>query len=187
VRTALIFILCSRGKKVFRKFGDEDGSQDEDNAEDEQLAQTVAPNLRRPLTRSSIKPRLLFPTAEQTKAKEKRSQTTEDEEEAITDIEESQARMDLDDQVATPKPPKFAPATPPTTARTTRSKKIDMDTSLLSDDEATVPSPNHVDSGTGARLSPFDNWPRTKRQAGGTASKKREGASMSRVSKKIRG
>ena len=117
-------------------------------------------------------------------AKEKRSQATEDEEEAITDIEEPHAAMDLDDHVGTPKPPKFAPATPPTTARATRSKKIDMDINLRSDDEATVPSPNHIDSGEGARLSPFDNWPRTKRQT--TASKKREGATMSRASKKIR-
>lgn len=161
-----------------------EGAQDEEAAEDDELAQTVPANLCRPLTRSSIKPRLLFPTAEQTKAKQKRSETTEDEEEAITDIEEPPTPMDFaNDHVSTPKPPKFAPATPPTTARATRSKKIDMDVSLGSDDE--VPSPNHVDSGKDAKLSPFDNWPRTKRQASG--SKKREGASMSRPSKKTRG
>lgn len=174
---------------MFRKFGEE-GSEDEADDEDDQLAQTVEPNLRRPLTRSSIKPRLLFPSDEQSKAKEKRSQVTEDEEEAITDIEEAHAPMDVDQLVATPKPPKFAPVapvTPPTTARTTRSKNVEKETSMLSEDEATVPSPTHIDSGRGARLSPYDNLPRTKRQTPGQSSKKREGASMSRAAKKIRG
>ena len=116
-------------------------------------------------------------------AKQKRSEITEDEEEAITDIEEPPTPMDLvNDHVTTPKPPRFAPATPPTTARATRSKKIGMDVSLGSDDG--VPSPNNVDSGDEAKLSPFDNWPRTKRQVAG--SKKREGPSISRASKKSR-
>lgn len=168
---------------MFRKFTDGEVSQAEEEADDDGLAQTVPLNLRRPLTRSSIKPRLLFPTDEQNKAKQKRSETTEDEEEAITDIEEPPTPMDIiDAHVTTPKPLKFAPATPPTTARTTRSKKIDMDVALGSDDE--VPSPNHVDSGNEAKLSPFDSWPRTKRQV--TGSKKREGVSMSRASKKSR-
>jgi hypothetical protein len=177
----------SRGKKVFRKFGEE-GSEDEADAEDDELAQTVEPNLRRPLTRSSVKPRLLFPTDEQTKAKEKRSQATEDEEEAITDIEEPHP-MDVDEVVATPKPPKFAPVapfTPPTTTRTTRSKDIEKETSLLTEDEAMVSSPSHIDSGKGARLSPYDGFQR-KKHGGIHASKKREGASMSRAGKKSRG
>ena len=98
--------------------------------------------------------------------------------------------MDIDDVVATPKPLKFAPiapATPPTTARTLRSKKVDMDTSLDSEDEATATSPTHIDSGKGARHSPYDNFPRTKGQATGKSSKKRVGSSMSRAGKKIRG
>jgi hypothetical protein len=150
----------------------------------------VEPNLRRPLTRSSITPRLLFPTPDQVRAKEKQSQATEDEEEAITDIEEP-APMYFDHHVATPKAhfTPVAPATPPTTVRTTRSKKVDLNASAESDDEATVPSPTHahIDSGTGARLSPYDNWSRTKTQVTGRSSKKRDGASMSRTAKKTRG
>lgn len=169
---------------MFRKFDDE-AQVEEEVEDDDELSLTVPPNLRRPLTRSSIKPRLLFATAEQTIAREKRSQATEDEEEAITDIEEPHATMNIDDHVATPKPPKFAPATPPTTARTTRSKKVDMDADLTSDDDGPQPSPTHIDSGSGARISPYNEWPRTKRQI--AASKKREGASLNRASKKIRG
>ena len=172
---------------MFRKFGEE-GFEDEDNSDDDdELAQMVEPNLRRPLTRSSIKPRLLFPSAHQTEAKEKRSQVTEDEEEAVTDIEEPHG-MDVDEAVATPKPARFAPiapATPPTTARTLRSKKVDMDP-LDSEEESMVASPTHIDSGKGARISPYDNFPRTKNQAGGKSSKKREGSLMSGVTKKIR-
>lgn len=146
---------------------------------------TVPPNLRRPLTRSSIKPRLLFPTAEHTNAKKKRSSVTEDEEEAITDIEEAHPIMSSDDHVATPHAPKFAPVTPPTTARATRSKKVDLDAGLTSDDDGPAPSPTHIDSGKGAKVSPYNSWPRTKRQI--AANKKREGSSLERASKKIRG
>ncbi|KAH0542713.1 hypothetical protein FGG08_002948 [Glutinoglossum americanum] len=78
-----------RGKKVFRKF-DEPNPNDNDN--------TGSPP---PRTRSSIKPRLLFPTKEQVQAREKRDNgngvvedqhmTLENEvdEEAVTDIDES--------------------------------------------------------------------------------------------------
>ncbi|KAG0649781.1 hypothetical protein D0Z07_3513 [Hyphodiscus hymeniophilus] len=184
-KDGLVYVF--RGKKVFRKFGEE-GSEDEVNSDDDdELAQMVEPNLRRPLTRSSIKPRLLFPTPHQTEAKEKRSEVTEDEEEAITDIEEPHG-MEVDEDVATPKPARFAPvapATPPTTVRTLRSKKVDMD-SLDSEDESVVASPTHIDSGRGARISPYDNFPRIKSQAGGRSSKKREGCSLGRATKKIR-
>jgi hypothetical protein len=185
-------MFCSRGKKVFRKFSDPQEAEDEDEeveAED-QLAEDIPDTLQRPLTRSSIKPRLLFPSVEQTKAKKMRSQMTEDEEEAITDIEEPSSPMEMevdstDNLVSTPKMRKIAPATPPTTARATRSRKVDMDGSLGlgSDDE--VPSPDHVDSGRRAKLSPFDSWSRIKRH--GSGSKKREGDSMTRASKKTKG
>jgi hypothetical protein len=61
---------------------------------DAQLEESLPSRLRGPLTRSSIKPRLLFPTAQQVKAREMRSQATEDEEEAVTDIERSK-QMDM--------------------------------------------------------------------------------------------
>ena len=119
----------------------------------------------------------------------KRSQFAEDEEEAITDIEEPHG-MDVDDVIATPKPTRLAPtapATPPTTARTLRSKKVDMHPDMGSEDEAQQASPTRVDSGRGARVSPYDNFPRTKSSVDSRSSKKREGASMSRATKKFRG
>ena len=183
----------SRGKKIFRKFTDleETGSLAQDDSDDVQLAETVPENLRRPLTRSSIKPRLLFPTPQQTKAKETRSQATEDEEEAITDIDEQHGLstpMDhLDEALATPQAPKFAPFSPPTTARTTRSKQVDMSSSPAaptSEDEADSP----MRRGRGHKVSPFDKWQRTKGGVRG-GGKKREGEPISRASasKKVRG
>jgi hypothetical protein len=78
--------LSSRGKKVFRKF-DEPSMEDNNNP--------GSP----PRTRSSIKPRLLFPTKEQAQARETRNQEkiadedhvigeNEVDEEAVTDIDE---------------------------------------------------------------------------------------------------
>ena len=80
------------------------------------------------MTRSSIKPRLLFPSSQQIRAKERKSQLSEDDEEAITDIEEHEVSTPAEEQhvVATPKAPKFAPASPPTTGRATRSKDVEM-------------------------------------------------------------
>jgi len=119
-----------------------------------------------------------------------RSHTTEDEE-AETDIEESMkgvsTPMDQAEDVATtPKAPKFAPVSPPTTARATRSKKIDLSSSPAaptSDDEATTP----MRKGRGGKVSPFDMWQRTKGSKVG-ATKKREGDLLLRGGeKKLRG
>jgi hypothetical protein len=186
--TFLTFYLYSRGKKIFRKFADieAEGSQpddDEDEANDS-LAQSIPRNLRRPLTRSAIKPRLLFPTPEQSKAREPKSHNTDDEE-AETDIEEPSIStpMDLtDDMVATPKAPRFGPVSPPTTSRATRSKKLDMSTSLpepTSDDEDVPTSPLLRSQRTGGKISPFDQWQRVKKTSA-PASKKREGEPISR-------
>src|SRR3954452_9759427 len=110
-------LICpySRGKKIFRKFTAEDPSgadgQDDDYLGQEDLDEEVkSKQLDRPLTRSAIQPRLLFPTRQQLKAKEMRSQATEDEEEAVTDIEEQSSMDHTDDIVATPKAPRLAPA-----------------------------------------------------------------------------
>jgi hypothetical protein len=120
-----------------------------------------------------------------------RSQATEDEEEAITDIEEQNGvstPMDhLDEPVATPQAPKFAPFSPPTTARATRSKQVDMSSSparQTSEDEDESP----MRRGRGGKVSPFDKWQRTKGGVRG-GGKKREGERISRgaTSKKVRG
>lgn len=133
---------------------DEAGSRPSaaDEVEDE-IDVTVPSRLRGPLTRSSMKPRLLFPTQKQ--LDERDSQYSEADEEADTDIEEGNdlATPSLHtDKVATPRAPRFAPVSPPSTvARTTRSKKVS------SDDEMAGASFSSLGS-----ASPFESWQRTK-------------------------
>lgn len=120
----------SRGKKKFMKFAqmqddnDNIGSiiSDDLNAA---LDATVPESLRGPLTRSSVKPRLLFSTAEQAAAKDKKPHASDDEE-AMTDVEFSGPADEPHEEVATPVAPKFRPATPPSTIqRATRSVGFD--------------------------------------------------------------
>lgn|SRR5687768_9071707 len=107
------------------------------------------------LSRSSIKPRLLFPV-------QKVPRTSEDDvdEEATTDIEEG-PEVDVGEQSVlqtpaktqfkgtdTPQAPKFAPMSPPDTKRTTRS------TNKLFEEPTPIKKKE--------RRSPFDTWPRTK-------------------------
>lgn len=85
-------IFLFRGKKVFRKFHEDNPSdapteEDEEASADElQLLRAAGPEARRPLTRSSIKPKLLF-QEEIRQRKLENGDFTEDEEEATTDIE----------------------------------------------------------------------------------------------------
>ena len=190
----LTFHFHSRGKKIFRKFTDEEESGsaacgvDTSEAEiDAEFDAALPARLRGPLTRSSIKPRLLFPTPQQDRAKEVRSQAIEDDEEAVTDIEDptdglSTPKDHIDEFVETPKAPKFAPASPPTTVRATRSgKNIDLSSSPVqstSDDEP-AQSPLPRARGRAVQVSPFDRWQRTKGGVG-SQSKKREGGSLTR-------
>lgn len=109
--------------------------------------------------------RLLFPSDRQLRSKDLRSQVVEDEE-ADTDIDEAsmistprtRRKTRFEDnnltpsqaeEISTPMAPRFgpsAPLSPPSTARATRSKKIDMSDSPASDEP---PSPYHA-------------WPTTK-------------------------
>jgi hypothetical protein len=121
----------------------------------------VEARLARPLTRSSIKPRLLFQTA--------KTQEMIDEEEAATDFEEdeedeeteAEAEVEIPEipvpqtpakrrvkHAATPEAPKFAPVSPPDTRRTTRS------TNKLMDEATPIKGRS--------KSSPFDSWRRTK-------------------------
>lgn len=76
---------------MFRKFHDDHPSdapteEDEASGDDLQLLRQAGPEARRPLTRSSIKPKLLF-QEEIRQRKLENGEVTEDEEEAVTDIE----------------------------------------------------------------------------------------------------
>lgn len=108
-------------------------------------------------SRSAVKPRLLFPTHKASKENE----IFEDEEEAETDIEErAQPAPETPtveaQKVDTPKAPRFAPASPPSTSRATRqSKKL-----TVSDEPTPIKAP--VKGAKRGGRSPFDGWRRTK-------------------------
>ena len=135
-------------------------------------------------TRSSVKPRLLFPTAQQQRERELAD------EEAITDIEAShdsdmtdiateETEVEEPEKVVTPIKPSFTPATPPTTVHATRAAtKKAVEASPL--DKETVEA---VVKQSGQR-SPFDGWARRKAgtAAGSTGAavkgRKRRGESL---------
>ena len=189
-KVALILVF-SRGKKIYRKFPN-DGSEHNDNnnlGESERESSAM-----RPLTRSSVKPRLLFPTKQQT---HERTVSTIDDEEAPTDIEDFQdhemADPEDEKQVTTPvKASIFSPTTPPTTGHATRAatKKAALDSP--SDPPEPIEAIRYERHGK--KVSPFDGWARTKAGTGefGGKGKKREGEALERTegvagSKKVRG
>lgn len=83
--------INSRGKKVFRKFhnGLSSGAlteeDDEASADELQLLRRAGHEARRPLTRSAVKPKLLF--QEEIKQRKLENNEASDDEEAATDIE----------------------------------------------------------------------------------------------------
>lgn len=192
--------MYSRGKKIFRKFEDADeetrSQLDDDDEEDvfnTELDSTVPSRLRGPLTRSAVKPRLLFPTADQLAAKRERALVPDEDEEAITDIEDFNEDTPMGQTkgvMATPRAPKFAPASPPTTGRATRSSK------MAGSSSPTTPGSEGADSGPsgysrGGKISPFDAWRRVKGPSPIPKGKKRMGEPMTRTrgesSKRTRG
>ncbi|KAM0457273.1 hypothetical protein ACHAO4_003070 [Trichoderma viride] len=160
----LIYVF--RGKKFFRKF-----SEFDDEVEDEELDSDVEAHFSKPLTRSSIKPRLLFPT----KAPAPKTKQMLEEEEAATDVEDAKDTTEAEEPSApvetpvkakeeraqTPEAPKYAPASPPETRRTTRS------TNKL----AAAPTP----AKRAGKKSPFDSWLRTKESASRSGTKRAAG------------
>ncbi|KAL8327762.1 hypothetical protein RB597_003876 [Gaeumannomyces tritici] len=148
----LVYVF--RGKKIFRKFVDRD-EEDEDLPDD---AGEGASGLqgRRNMTRSSIKPKLLFPPAP--KAKRPLDSDVEDEEEADTDIEDHAQSTDLLDE---------QPITP---------------TENIKDKAPATPSaPRPLPGVRKTRRSPFDSWQRVKSAPDATAppkSNKRAGDSL---------
>lgn len=128
---------------------------------------------QRPLTRSAIKPRLLFPSEEQRLDRERGPDDVD--EEAMTDIEMPVAQTPVKQKgkaktkaKETPARNEFKPISPPSTKRTTRatdrSGAVEQFTPIYADE----PGPMSVGSETfptpGRRggKSPFDSWPRTK-------------------------
>ncbi|WQF86145.1 hypothetical protein CDEST_11159 [Colletotrichum destructivum] len=173
-------VYVFRGKKIFRKFAEPEDEDEEDDAE----SSSSESRIRRPLTRSSIKPRLLFPVAPKTSA----ISSTLEEEEAVTDIEDHHLEEEDDEEEtpetpaeyqdecpSTPQAPKFGRtvATPPDTRRTTRSG--------LKSEEATPIKRR-------GRQSPFDGWPRVKSRHESSAPKRAGGDDLpAPASKRTRG
>lgn len=193
-RFALTYGICSRGKKIFRKFDDNREDEeahvslfDSDEWHDSEIDGESTPPLR-PFTRSSIKPRLLFPTEEQRRARETQAEFAD--EEAVTDIEEHQLldremtdlTGDTEEEVAiTPVKLTFIPASPPASGRTTRAatRKAALDSSPLAPEPVELPN---LMAEKVKKRSPFDAWRLTKARAGGVGKgKKREGDVLERV------
>lgn len=192
-RFALTYAISSRGKKIFRRFDDNREDEeahvnlfDSDEWHDSEIDGESTPPLR-PFTRSSIKPRLLFPTEEQRRARETQAEFAD--EEAVTDIEEhhlldsemTDLAGDTEGEVAiTPVKLTFIPASPPASGRTTRAatRKAALDSSPLAPEPVKLANPMAMKVKKG---SPFDAWRLTKAGAGGTGKgKKREGDLLER-------
>ncbi|KAL2003021.1 hypothetical protein VTN02DRAFT_5256 [Thermoascus thermophilus] len=163
-----------RGKKTFRKFEDDaDAESDDDDlgllaARPDLIDADVSARVR-PLTRSSIKPRVLFPSAAQ-------ETPSSADEEAPTDIEENAdanetadeadtTDVEMEQPVVTPEV-KSAVTTPPSPGATTRTLRP----RVKKDDDVTPSAPEPRRS---KRISPFDGWMRKKQTPSptGTATK----------------
>ncbi|KAL2150883.1 hypothetical protein VTH82DRAFT_7446 [Thermothelomyces myriococcoides] len=164
-------LIVFRGKKQFRKFTDIEEPSPRAGLDEGEggLESAVESPTKRHFTRSSIKPRLLFPTD---KSDESTKELDEDEE-AATDIEdhvlagleaskpETPEDM-IDEAPSTPRAPRYAPASPPATARTTRS--------VAKKAAELTPKPKPP-----AKRSPFDSWRRVKGSTTQTTGQKRSG------------
>ncbi|KAK4249519.1 hypothetical protein C7999DRAFT_39350 [Corynascus novoguineensis] len=171
-------LIVFRGKKQFRKFTDMDEPSNREGLDEGEggLESAVESPTKRHFTRSSIKPRLLFPMENSDEPA-----VPNEDEEAATDIEdhvlagleadklETPGDM-IDEAPATPAAPRYAPASPPTTTRTTRfgSKK--------SAEPTPKPKPP-------AKRSPFDSWRRVK-GCSQTTGHKRSGDDLSTTAPK---
>ncbi|KAI6803094.1 hypothetical protein KC332_g14984 [Hortaea werneckii] len=191
-------VYIFRGKKVFRRFSDPEqdrsssaGVSDVSDAPGQRtLRRQAGTAAQRPLTRSSIKPRLLFPSEEQ--RLEREAGPDDVDEEATTDIEVPNAptpqrqkgKANLQKHIETPRKGRFDPVSPPSTKQkkgaADRSAASGQCTPILEDGESegeptSLPSgtfPTHTGAGSSKKI--FDSWKRTK--AG--PSRKRAGEPM---------
>jgi hypothetical protein len=164
---SLLIVLCSRGKKVFKRF--DDGSEEEETAIDPNdlglLEKTgvgaEALALLKPMTRRSIKPTRLFQTEEQ-----KRMRVAEKAEEEVTDIEEEPSIDITESSVPTPDLKANVRQTRNTTA--TKSTRTPNGNALDEAEDGATEIPGDGKSPTVGtaqktkRGSPFDSWRRLK-------------------------
>lgn len=191
---------CSRGKRFFRKFDDAaENEADEDDdlgllaSRPDLVDSSVTPNTR-PLTRSSVKPRVLFPGAND---RSKEDAMDETDEEAATDIEDNGVSKDGADETdhapdsdtqqdpATPSARSNVPtpAGPGATLRTLRSR--------TKRDVAECDVTPTASAAKRKQMSPFAGWQRKKQSppSGATTPRKRDagaGSPGEPVAKKTR-
>ncbi|KAL2854384.1 hypothetical protein BJY01DRAFT_37134 [Aspergillus pseudoustus] len=178
-------VYVFRGKKMFRKFSDDIGSDIEDNDDDLGLLAS-RPDLmdhsllenNRPLTRSSIKPRALFASTSSQATNE--NNMTNADEEAATDIEDH-VLEDADEvgdvdhavnnrtQQRPVTPPPHSVATPPFPGGSARSLRSRAKREGL--EHGQTPS---VSGAKKKRISPFDGWLRKKQTPPALGSKARK-------------
>ncbi|KAK4454088.1 hypothetical protein QBC34DRAFT_177186 [Podospora aff. communis PSN243] len=163
-------VIVFRGKKVFVKHEDSESSSTESSPAR--------------LTRSSIKPRLLFAR--------KSEEPEVDEEEVATEIEDNVIMLDAENDPTTPlnlaeqapgtpKAPKFAPASPPTTVRTTRFGRKSRETTPVK--TTALEAPKEA-AARGSKRSPFDGWRRVKGSS--ESGQKRGGDALASPAKRSR-
>nr|POF03983.1 hypothetical protein CFP56_21739 [Quercus suber] len=152
-----------RGKKIFRRFGNADETNESSSGSElgqRSLKRQAGVTAQRPLTRSTVKPRLLFPSEEQLQQRTLAADQVD--EEAVTDIEMPNVApvQGLEHNVAG-----FASdnrLTPPPTNLNKRSvsKKTPMHSTPILE---ASPQSDAMDATFPKKSSnPFDAWPRTK-------------------------
>ncbi|EER26510.1 hypothetical protein D8B26_003106 [Coccidioides posadasii str. Silveira] len=179
-------VLCVfRGKKIFRKFKPKDiDESDGDNDPGLLGSMDDIPSSRtRHFTRSSIKPRVLFPTADQLRTRAAKAKAAKVSEHATNGKEEKMEEQlnassqseatDANNDPVTP-PSKMTrlatPSTPLASGRSLRSHTKKSESEI---------TPDTSSSPTGNRFSPFDRWTRIKaRSSPSGKGKKRSSSSL---------
>lgn len=142
---------------------------------------------QRPITRSTVKPRLLWPSEEQLDDKHARDAALDEDEEADTDIEQEHMPLPLpnaEKDFITPVVNKVAPPgfvmTPPSTHRATRSasKKLSFMSSFETIPESAEteapasPAPTPARKSGPKKTSPFESWQRKKSNVSSAGAKR---------------
>jgi hypothetical protein len=173
VNFSLTKFECSRGKKVFTRFSDmEEDDEDEDDlglfATRPDLLAANSDILKRakPLTRNSIKPRVLFPATTQ---QDSRPLEEEDEEEDATDREDVEvAEVQVAKTQVPPTKAKSSIVTPAVTPESPEVPEAPGATRLLRSSARFAAQGEETPTGTNSadtkrkRISPFDQWLRKK-------------------------
>ena len=180
--------INSRGKKVFKKFENDDYNIDPDEeAETEEDVGRIMgdedfdiPSTIKPLTRKSVKPRLLFPTEAQRRAREEAA------EEDTTDIEDANKPEDTEMQIQEQAEPDEiqqddAPSTPAEAIKSTPDSPPVSTRSLRSSMHKSSGTDSATGTGATKRSSPFDSWRRSKGSVARAGSPRRPGKGKKRT------